>query len=125
MQKRIKIPHNGPIYAKGGVYGPIKSAFVEHVSNIRLMLIGGVNVVEVLKDGSEIGLTLENYDKDNNPEVRDPEIVKPLNSERQAVKEDVVKEENKKIENNNNKKFSKEKQQHQQQQPKADVIEQE
>jgi len=63
--KNIKILSTAPIMAKGGVYGPILSPYTEQTSTIFAMISKGVNVVEVLKDGTEIKLTARNFDKDN------------------------------------------------------------
>lgn len=65
-RKLIKITSRGPIYAKGGIYGPITTPFMEETTNIFRMISGGIKVVEILDNGSEIELKASNFDKDNN-----------------------------------------------------------
>jgi hypothetical protein len=69
--KYIKIPYNGPIYAKGGIYGPITTPYVEEVSTIFRMISDKVKVVEVLSDGKEIELNATNFNKNNEPVVKE------------------------------------------------------
>ena len=61
--KTITIPHTGPIYAKGGVYGPITTPYREDVQTIGAMLLGRIKVNEVLEDGTEVELTLAGLTK--------------------------------------------------------------
>jgi len=63
--KNIKILSRTPIRAKGGIYGPILTPYTEKTSIIFAMITQGVDVVEVLKDGTEVKLTTINFDKDN------------------------------------------------------------
>jgi len=65
--KLIKIKSNGPIYAKGGVYGPIETPYAEDLGTVFRMLSAGVKIVEVLEDGTEVVLTVSNFDKNNAP----------------------------------------------------------
>lgn len=65
MTKKIKVLSRKPIYAKGGVYGPILTPYSETIENIFAMLRDRVKVVEVLEDGREVELTFANYKKVN------------------------------------------------------------
>lgn len=78
--KMIKVLSNGPIRAKGGIYGPINSVYREKVSTIFLMICDKVQVVEVL-NGVEIPLTVSNYDIDNTPAPEVKEVVKEVEKE--------------------------------------------
>lgn len=64
-RKNIIIPYRGPIFAKGGVFGPINNPYSEDTTTIFRMLAGNVKVIEVLKDGTQLELNLSNFDKDN------------------------------------------------------------
>lgn len=69
MKKRIIIPQSGPIFPKGGVYGPIETPYMEDVHTISVLLLNNYKVVEVLEDGTKVPLTLQNFDKDNSVKV--------------------------------------------------------
>ncbi|NNV04723.1 hypothetical protein, partial [Brevibacillus sp. MCWH] len=69
MKKRIIIPQSGPIFPKGGVYGPIETPYMEDVRTISVLLLNNYKVVEVLEDGTKVPLTLQNFDKDNSVKV--------------------------------------------------------
>ena len=73
--KMIKIPYNGPIMPLGGVYGPINSPFKQEVNEISALIMKGYPIIEVLNNGSEVNLTLSNFDKDNNPKVEKKENI--------------------------------------------------
>lgn len=60
-KKRIRIPYNGPILPKGGIYGPIQVPYLEDVSLIGTMLLNHIPIIEVLDNGQEETLTLQNY----------------------------------------------------------------
>lgn len=64
--KKITIPHAGPIYAKGGVMGPIISKHNETLENIALLLQGNYPVIEHLENGEQVQLTLANFRTDFN-----------------------------------------------------------
>lgn len=65
QKKRIRIPGHGPIWQKGGLIGPINSPYYEDIHTIASMIMAKREVIEVIKDGVEVTLTLANYDKDN------------------------------------------------------------
>lgn len=78
MDKKIKILTSGPIRAKGLIYGPVLTPFMETEDNIFTLLAAGVRVVEVLPDKTEVELTLSNFRADNTPKaapVVEPEPV--------------------------------------------------
>ncbi|MMZ42266.1 hypothetical protein D1872_37860 [compost metagenome] len=68
-RKKIRIPFNGPIYGKHGLYGPITVPFLEEVSVIGSLLIQKTPVIEVHDDGTETVLNLNNFNIDNTPVV--------------------------------------------------------
>lgn len=68
-RKKIVIPHRGPIMAKGGIYGPILTPYLEELHLIQALIIGRVKVEEVLSNGMHIPLDLTNYNKDNEMHV--------------------------------------------------------
>jgi hypothetical protein len=78
--KRIVIPHNGPIYPKGGVYGPINTPYVEQVRTIGVLLLNNYPVEEVLDNGERVKLTLQNYDKDNSAKKEAEKVSKETTS---------------------------------------------
>lgn len=65
MKKKIKVLYRGPIYEKGGIYGPITTPYLEDVKTISRFLLSGKKVSEVLDDGTEISLDLTNFNTDN------------------------------------------------------------
>ena len=74
MDKKIKILTSGPIRAKGLIYGPVLTPFMENEDTIFALLAAGVDVVEVLPDGKEVKLTVMNFKEDNGFEP-DPAVV--------------------------------------------------
>lgn len=77
MKKLINIPFTGVILAKGGIYGPIDSNYMEDVNVILAMLVDGVKINEVV-NGENVPLNLLNYDKVNIPEIElEPSIPVP------------------------------------------------
>lgn len=66
MKKKIKILTPGIINAKGFIVGPVITPYIEECEMIFKMISTGVNVVEVLDNGSEITLNVSNFDTDNN-----------------------------------------------------------
>ena len=80
--KRIKILTSGPIPSRGNIYGPVLTPFYEPVSSIFKFVASGIDVVEVLSDGSEVKLTVSNYKNDNEAaivnnnggEIKNPEV---------------------------------------------------
>lgn len=87
--KRIVIPHNGPIYPKGGVYGPINTPYVENVRTIGVLLLNNYPVEEVLDNGEHVELTLQNYDKDNSVKKETVKSVVETKGTVSAEKEEV------------------------------------
>lgn len=87
--KRIVIPHNGPIYPKGGVYGPINTPYVENVRTIGVLLLNNYPVEEVLDNGEHVKLTLQNYDKDNSVKKETVKSVVETKGTVSAEKEEV------------------------------------
>lgn len=65
-RKKVKVLTNGPIRAKGWVYGPILNPYMESTKIIFAMLRDSIKVVEVLNNGSELVLNATNFDKNNN-----------------------------------------------------------
>lgn len=78
QQKRIVVASTGPIAERGGVYGPLLNPYLEKTDIIARMIMGGKAVYEVDKDGTELKLTLHNYNTENfGKSVTKPEEVKP------------------------------------------------
>ena len=69
--KKIKITNKGYVLtSRGMARTPIDRPYKETVDTIRLLIARfGADVVEVLNDGSEIKLTINNYASDNNNKV--------------------------------------------------------
>ena len=74
--KKIKILTSAPIYAKGGVYGPVLTPYVEDVGTIYRMISSGIKVVEVFSTGYELELTNNNFDKENEPDLNTHALVR-------------------------------------------------
>lgn len=89
MDKKIKILTSGPIRAKGLIYGPVLTPYMETEDNIFTLLAAGVKVVEVLPDKTEVELTLSNFRADNS--VKPVPTVEPV-VEPEPVQEPVVEE---------------------------------
>jgi hypothetical protein len=81
-RKMITIPHNGPIYPKGGIMGPITTPFSEEIKTVGLLLMRGFPVSEALENGELLPLSVSNFDKDNNVVV--PVEVKETKEEEAA-----------------------------------------
>lgn len=114
--KRIVIPHNGPIYPKGGVYGPINTPYVENVRTIGVLLLNNYPVEEVLDNGEHVKLTLQNYDKDNSVKKETSEAVEAngaISTEKKEVNNFNKNRDNK----HNRQQFNNKKPQQQNQQP--------
>lgn len=113
--KMIKIKSEKHVYSKGGIYGPVLTPFRETVANIFLMILENIKVVEVLKDGSEVELTIMNFNKENEGaqlpsqetgvespaeipvEMAKPNTVTEVAAEAKVVEEQVTTKEAKKI----------------------------
>lgn len=87
-KKKIKILSTGPIECCGFVWGPVLTPYMEDVSKIFKMISAGIHVVEVLEDGTEVKLTVENLKKDNSvveprpEETMDPVVEEPTEEEK-------------------------------------------
>lgn len=86
MKKRIKITNRGHVLtSRGMARTPIDRPYNEYIESILILITRyNANVVEVLPDGTEIPLTIENYATDNSvvktpvapaPEMKQPEKV--------------------------------------------------
>lgn len=124
--KFVILPHQGPIYPKAGIHGPILTPYKEDVRTIGILLMRDYKVTEVLADGTEVALNLQNFDQDNTGVVEKPaskpekEEVKPPKVEEKPVEPEAPKtEEPGKNQQNNQKQFNKNQQKQQQQ---ADVV---
>ena len=65
-RKKISIPSNDYKHLYGLSYGSIGAPYYETIENIKALLMDGVKVNEHISDGI-VPLTLENFDKDNEP----------------------------------------------------------
>lgn len=92
--KKIKILTSGVIECKGFIYGPVLTPYQETVDTIFTMVSRGIEVVEVLDDGTEVQLSTKNFDTLNSTEVTKPkqENVKPIVSTKPVVEESVIEE---------------------------------
>lgn len=90
-KKRIIVPHHGPILIKGGMYGPILSPFMEEISEISRLLSSGVAVTEILSDGSEVKLTMKNFDKNNDIAATEKAAADAAAAEQKAAEEAAIK----------------------------------
>jgi len=92
-RKKIKILSSGPIECCGYIWGPVLTPYMELTSKIFKMISSGVHVVEVLEDGTEVKLTVENLKKDNavTPEpTEEPEVIEEKPTMEDSVVEEVV-----------------------------------
>ena len=64
-EKIVNIPWTGPILPMGGIYGPILQRRMT-VHEISTLLQKKYPVREILNDGTEVKLTMANYDQDLN-----------------------------------------------------------
>lgn len=62
-KKLITIPHNGPIFPKAGIQGPVETPYLETTETIIGLLLGRYPVVEHVGDKT-IELTIQNYKND-------------------------------------------------------------
>lgn len=65
IRKKITVENEGRLKLLGGVRGPINIPFLAEVSKIGQMVMARYKVIEHLKDGTKVELTLQNYDKEN------------------------------------------------------------
>jgi len=73
-KKRIKILTTGVIKVKGYINGPVLTPYYETIDDIIKLLIAGIKVVEVLDDGSEVALNLNNVSSSNDDEKSAPGV---------------------------------------------------
>lgn len=101
--KNIRIDHHGPIYAKGGMYGPIITPYKETDKFVvSQMIMAGIKVVEVLPNGTEVVLTLDNFDKDNSATKKEADQ-QPAKEQPQQAKVQTQTQSNKQQQQQNNK----------------------
>lgn len=62
-KKLVSVNHNGPIYVMGGIYGPTMPQITD-VAEIALLIQKQYPVIEHLKNGTEVKLTIANYNID-------------------------------------------------------------
>jgi hypothetical protein len=82
--KKIKVLSSGLISIKGGIYGPILTPYEESFETIFQLIAGGYKVVEVKEDGTEVPLTILNYDEIIVPEKPVVEKKAPVEQPKQA-----------------------------------------
>lgn len=105
-EKKIIVKSLGTLDILGGVTGPILKPFIRDTKTILHLVNTGKEVFEILPDGTEIKLTIRNYEIDNlglmNKEEKN--ISTPINVVKESNKVDAVNvTENKTIyENQNN-----------------------
>lgn len=63
--KMVILPKKGQLAKNGGMFGPIETPHMTDIEDIRLMLLYGEEVFEVLEDGSKVKLTEDNYNTVN------------------------------------------------------------
>ena len=94
--KMIRILSRGIVTtSRGRVVGPVLNSYRENVQSIFNMLSQQPTptIVEILKNGREVPLTLTNYDKDNElvkPDITPKSIVASVNKAEQADETSVV-----------------------------------
>lgn len=72
-KKLITIPHNGPIFPKASIQGPVETPYLENIETIATLLLTRHPVVEHV-GGKQIPLTIQNYRQDFSVEE---EVVAP------------------------------------------------
>ena len=77
-KKKIKILTKGVITVKGYISGPVLTPYYEDISTIGDLLRSGINVVEVLSDGREVKLTIQNFEDEIDKPVEKPVEEKPV-----------------------------------------------
>ena len=82
--RTIKILSAGPIRAMGMVHGPILTPYTVDDNKLRAFLREGLNVVEILPNGSEVKLTIDDVNSSKpapKKEVHAPKVAEPVESE--------------------------------------------
>ena len=89
-KKKIKVISRGMVItSRGRVRTPI-GPYLENVKNILAMITrNNATVVEVLPDGKEVTLTIQNFDKDNSkaPAEENVPVQEPTNNRQLSRKE--------------------------------------
>ena len=89
-KKKIKVTSRGMVItSRGRVRTPI-GPYIENVRNILAMITrNNATVVEVLPDGKEVTLTIQNFDKDNSkaPVEEKTPVQEPTNNRQLSRKE--------------------------------------
>ena len=89
-KKKIKVTSRGMVItSRGRVRTPI-GPYLENVKNILAMITrNNATVVEVLPDGKEVTLTIQNFDKDNSkaPAEEKTPVQEPTNNRQLSRKE--------------------------------------
>ena len=89
-KKKIKVTSRGMVItSRGRVRTPI-GPYLENVKNILAMITrNNATVVEVLPDGKEVTLTIQNFDKDNSkaPAEENVPVQEPTNNRQLSRKE--------------------------------------
>ena len=89
-KKRIKVTSRGMVVtSRGRIRTPI-GPYIENVRNILAMITrNNATVVEVLPDGKEVTLTIQNFDKDNSnaPAEEKTPVQEPTNNRQLSRKE--------------------------------------
>lgn len=117
-EKKIIVKSVGTINILGGVTGPILKPFIRDTKTIMHLVNTNCDVYEVLNDGTQVKLTMRNFETDNNVSVAKvaPATHKEKVAEVQTTVEEVKDEtpatetksvENKAYEKNNNGKKNK------------------
>ena len=68
-EKKIIVKSVGTINILGGVTGPILKPFIRDTKTIMHLVNTNCEVYEILNDGSQLKLTMRNYETDNNVTV--------------------------------------------------------
>ena len=115
-QKKIIVKSVGTINILGGVTGPILKPFIRDTKTIMHLVNTNCDVYEILEDGTELKLTMRNYETDNSSAVAKAAKVEEPKKEETKATEEVTETseaktttgtktvENKAYEKNNNKK---------------------
>ena len=121
-EKYVKVTDIGPILPMGNLYGPTLPRIM-NTHMISVLLQKGYHVTEILNDGTEVKLTLMNYDRDLNNGIT-PKVTKRndnirefngvesvINTKEEKKEKDVLENEirNNNINNNSGSKYVKKK----------------
>lgn len=87
-KKKIKILTTGVIRLKGFINGPVLTPYYEDLSTIFALVSGGIKIVEVCDDGTEILLTTGNFSEDHSKAAREKKETEKKAKEQAAVKKE-------------------------------------